>query len=98
MDTICKIYTTTGPKEVQCLIWVEVGLRLACIPIIFTVTSNFNSLVVWINLFSSPLRVILKFCRLLCILYTGGVWYLKACSDDWIVDYQLSVVNEMNQV
>ena len=57
VEVICTLVTTKGLRKDRCLYWIEVRIRWGFNPKNFTAFSNFNSVIVWVNLISSRLRV-----------------------------------------
>ena len=68
----CRFVTTNGQGKIRCSFWVDVGFGWAFICFNITVSSNLSSVVVWVNLFSSRLRLLKGYCRLLSIIFTGS--------------------------
>ena len=79
MEKTCQPVLTKGLRKVRCLVLVEVEIGWGFNPMNLTFASNFSSVEVWINLVSSPFRVIVEKCPPLFILNTGRMWYLRCC-------------------
>ena len=73
MEVYCQLVATKGPGIVRCANWVEVGIGWWLHATKSTVTSNFNSVVVWVDLVSSRFRVIVERSKLLCFAYRKTV-------------------------
>ena len=91
MEVTCKLVTTKVLAKYQCLIWVEIGNGWGFKPLSITVTSNISSVEVWVSLINSRLRIGAEYCRLLFILFTGSMWYLRFWWVDETFGYQISV-------
>ena len=73
------------------IFWVEVVIRWGLNPLNRTFISNFSWVVVWIDLCSSRLQRKVEYCRLLFIMFTGRLCYLKYCVG-WLI-LRLSSIN-----
>ena len=67
----------------RCLICVGVGIRWRFYPMKFTVIPNLSSVEVWVSPVNSLLRVLVKHCSLLFVLFVERTWYLKSCLGWW---------------
>ena len=76
----CEFVSGEGIGRVRCLIWAEQGFGGQITPMNFKIISYFIWTAVWVNLFSSRLRVIWEICRLKFVLTTEKMWYLRCCS------------------
>ena len=91
MEVICTLVTKKVLEKLQCLIWFDFGIGWAVNILSLTVTSNFSSIEVWVSLINSWLWIGAENCRLLFILFTGRMWYLRFWRDDEILGFQVSV-------